>query len=55
MDTACTKGQGSLTLLIFLIQLTLHLDLDRARLKVHKLLNWLKFETNLGEGLRYTT
>jgi hypothetical protein len=48
------KGAGSLSVLIFLIRLTLPLDLDWARSKVHNLLDWLKFYTNLGEGLRYT-
>jgi hypothetical protein len=52
--TARTKGQGNLSLLMFLVQLTLPLDLDWARSKVHNLLDWLKFYTNLGEGLRYT-
>jgi hypothetical protein len=45
---------GSLSLLMFLTQLTLPLDLDWSRPKVHNLLDWLKFYTNLGEGLRYT-
>jgi hypothetical protein len=54
MGTAHTKRQGNLSLLIFLICLTLLLDLDWARSKVHSLLDWLKFCTNLEEGLRYT-
>jgi hypothetical protein len=48
------KGAGSLSLLIFLTRLTLPLDLDWSRSKVHSLLDWLKFYTNLGEGWRYT-
>jgi hypothetical protein len=48
------KGAGSLSLLMFLTQLTLPLDLDWSRSKVHNLPNWLKFYINLGKGLRYT-
>jgi hypothetical protein len=51
LGTACKLGQVNLSLLIFLIQLTLPLNLDWARLKVHSLLDWLKFYTNFGEGL----
>jgi hypothetical protein len=40
--------------LIFLTRLTLPLDLDWARSKVHNLFHWLKFYTNSGDGLRYT-
>jgi hypothetical protein len=34
--------------------LTLPVDLDWSRSKVHNLLNWLKFYTNSEERLRYT-
>jgi hypothetical protein len=43
------KGADSLSLLIFLTQLALPLDLDWARSKVHNLLDWLKCYANLGE------
>jgi hypothetical protein len=46
------EGAGNLSLLTFLIQLTLPLDLDCSRSKVHSLLDWLSFYANLGEGLR---
>jgi hypothetical protein len=49
-----TKGQDSLSLLIFLIGLALPLDLDWSRSKHHNLLHWLKCYTNMGEGLRCT-
>jgi hypothetical protein len=48
---AWAHGQSSLSLLIFLIQLTLPLDLDWSRSKVHNLLHCLKIYTNFGGGV----
>jgi hypothetical protein len=45
---------GILSHLIFLRKLTLHLDLDWLKSKVHNFLKWLKFYINLGEVLRYS-
>jgi hypothetical protein len=47
--------RGRQSVIIFLTQVTLPLDLDWSRSKVHNCLSWLKFYTNLGEGLRYST
>jgi hypothetical protein len=47
-------GAGNLSHLIFLRKLTMLLDLDWSKSKVHNFLKWLKFYINLGEVLRYT-
>jgi hypothetical protein len=47
-------GAGSLSNLIFLRKLTLHLDLDWSKSKIHNFLKWLKFYINLGKMLRFT-
>jgi hypothetical protein len=47
-------GAGSLYHLMFLRNLTLHLDLDWSKSKAHNFLKCLKFYINLGEVLRYT-
>jgi hypothetical protein len=47
-------GAASLSHLIFLRKLTLLLDLDWLKSKVHNFLKWLKFYIKLGELLRFT-
>jgi hypothetical protein len=46
-------GAGSLSHVIFLRKLTLHLELDWVKSKVYNFLKWPKFYINLGEVLRY--